>query len=220
MLKRLYDGVALFCLFNLLGLAGLTALLVSKETLTGEKLRSIAAILRGDEALSSAAGLPEESVAPNTETATAEAAQMTLQPDRDVQLMRLEAERIKAELDQRLALNNSILLRVSAERERLQQAKEATKRQRRQQLDKRQSEGFLKQIAIYDALTPKVAVEHLLALPDPDAAAGILLEMETRKAKKIVEAAKRGKQMEKMKSILQRIREVRRDRFDDLNAED
>ena len=55
-------------------------------------------------------------------------------------------------------------------------------------------------------------MQHLLALPEPDDAAKLLLEMNTRKAKKIVEAAKSGGQLTKMQNILRRVRQVAPDR--------
>ena len=72
----------------------------------------------------------------------------------------------------------------------------------------RETEGFAKQIAIYNGLTPKTALQHLLGLEDPDEAARILLAMKTRQAKKIIEAAKRGDQRKQMMAVLQRLREV------------
>ncbi len=216
--KRLYDGVALFALLNLLGLAGLTAFLVSRGGITGEKLRGVAAVLRGDESSPATPDGFEELVETAADSAGGGTAGAIPNTDRDVQIMRLEGERIKAELDQRLALNNSILLRVLAERERFQREKELANRQQQQQLVERQSEGFTRQIEIYNALKPKIALEHLLAMPDPNESARILLEMDTRKAKKIVETAKGGDQMQKMKTVLQRVREVRPERFDDLGS--
>ncbi len=133
--------------------------------------------------------------------------------------MRLEAERIKAELDQRLALNNSIMLRVTAEKESLQRQREEAVKREQAVAAERASEGFQKQIAIYEGLAPKVAVQHLLSLNDPEQAAKILMEMETRKAKKIVEAAKRGDQLARMQAILERVREVAPDRSRELASD-
>ena len=82
----------------------------------------------------------------------------------------------------------------------------------------RLEDGFKKQIAIYESLAPKIALEHLLAMPDPDEAAKILLEIQTRQAKKIVETAKRGDRMKRMKTILQRVREVAPDRSAELDS--
>ena len=77
---------------------------------------------------------------------------------------------------------------------------------------------FNKQVEIYGGLAPKIAVQHLLGLSDADEAARILLEMDTRRAKKIVEAAKHPEHMQQMKIILQRLREVAPDRSSELGT--
>lgn len=126
----------------------------------------------------------------------------------DLDIIRLESERVKAELDQRLALNNSILLKVASEREAFQRERQAiVDREKAGKPDDR-GEGFAKQVAIFETLTPKVAIEHLLAMTDPDDAARILVALEPRKAKAVIEAAKREDQSRQMKEILRRVRAV------------
>ncbi len=214
--RRAYDGVALFALLNLLVFGGLGAYLLWSGVIDGEKVRSIAAVLRGDE--------EEQQVEPQTEPAEASAERVEAASTEDViaasqrglEVMRREEQRIRAELDQRLALNNSIMLRVMTERQTFKEEQEATSDRDRAIEQRQETEGFKKQIEIYEGLAPKVAVEHLLGLADVDQAARLLLEMETRKAKKIIEAAKRPDQMESMKIILQRLGEAAPGRSDEL----
>jgi len=71
-------------------------------------------------------------------------------------------------------------------------------------------------VEIYNGLSPKVAVEMLLSMPEPDDAARILLAMDGRKAKKLVEAAKKINRMDTMQDVLQRVREVAPRRSDEL----
>lgn len=217
-LKRVYDGLVLFAVLNVLGLAGLGAFLVSTGAVNGEKLRRIVSVMRGEELDSDEVEQSEQPVETDEEAVPGAAAETVFEPEIDVQIMRLEGERIKAELDQRLALNNSILLRVMTERERFRGEQDEATRQQQLSTEQRSSEGFKKQIAIYEALSPKIALEHLLGISEPDEAAGILLEMNTRRAKKIIEAAKRGGQMAKMRVILQRVREVAPDRAGELDT--
>ena len=216
--KRVYDAVALFAMLNLLVAGGIIAYLLATGTVDAEKVHRVAAVLRGEsqpevtEPALEPSQKPVEVVEPaQTEDAIAES-QMNLE------IMRQEAERIKAELDQRLALNNSIMLRVMTEREAFQRENEAAAEREMEAVQQRQNEGFEKQLEIYEGLAPKVAVEHVLGLQDPDEAARILLDMDTRKAKKIVEAAKRPDQMQQMKAILQRLREVAPDRSSELQT--
>jgi hypothetical protein len=200
--RKAYDILAMFALLNAFGVTLLVALLVTGGTLDAAKARRIVAVLQGAEP---AADRP---------TGGAEGASkpaVTTEPvptSMELEIRRLEAERIRTELDQRLALNNRVLLKVTAERDRFQKERDEAARQARLAAEMRSSEGFQKQVAIFEALSPKVAASHLLAIAEPDEAARLLVEMDARKAKAIVEQAKSGPQMEKMKVVLQRVREV------------
>ena len=214
-LRQVYDAAALVAVLNLFGLVALGGLLVWSGAINGEKLRRIVGVLRGEE--------PPPVDALAVEAIEEEASDQTpleavAQSQMDLGIMRLEGERIKQELDQRLALNNSILLRVMTEREKFEQQRKENEAKQERASTQRQAEGFRKQISIYEALSPKVALKHLLDMSDPDEAARLLLEMTTRKAKKIVETAKSGDQLQKMKVILRRVRDVAPDRSAELEA--
>ncbi len=215
--KHVYDIVALFALLHVIAIFALGSFLIGTGALDSQKVRRVAAVLRGDDAAQEESKTPEEPPPTGTTTPTGEK-DIVAESQMDIEIMRREGERIKAELDQRLALNNSILLRVMTERERFQRERDEGARRQETAGKQRREEGFKKQLAIYESLAPKVAVEHLLAMSDPDEAARILLEMATRKAKKIVEVAKRGDQMGKMKVILRRVREVAPDRSQELET--
>lgn len=214
-IKRVYDAAALVAVLNMLALVVFGALLFTNGTVNGEKLQRMAGILRGEEptpADETAASVPTQTSGKKSVPKSLAEVQI------DSELLRLEEERIKAELDQRLALNNSILLRVMAQREQFQREQEETIRKRQLAKKQRQTTGFQKQIEIYEALSPKVALEHLLSMEDLDDAAKILLDMNTRTAKKIIEAGKRGKDLEKMKRILRRLRVVAPDKLEQLDG--
>ncbi len=219
--KRAYDGLALFALLNVLGVGALGMYLVGGGVLNADKGRRIVSIMRDEDVSLEEETVPEEPVEAETDVALHPAGtDAVVESQVDVEIIRRESERIKAELDQRLALNNSILLRVVTERERFQRELEEAGNRKEASSKERRKKGFKKQIAIYESLSPKVAIQPLLALPEPDDAARVLLEMDTRKAKKIIEAAKRGDQVEKMKQILQRVREVAPDRSAELDSEE
>ena len=216
-IRKAYDAVALLAVLNLLALGGLVAYIAGTGAIDGEKLREIAAVVRGDQG-------PQTQITPTDEqaeevaepAAPAGGGDALAESQVNLETIRREAERIKAELDQRLALNNSILLRVMTERESFNREREETQEQREASVEQRREDGFKKQIDIYESIAPKIAVEHLLAIPEPDDAARVLVQMNTRKARAIVEAAKRGNKMEKMKVILQRVREVAPERSAEL----
>jgi hypothetical protein len=220
-LRQAYDAAALFALLNMVALAALGLYMVGGGGVDAQKARRIAAVLRGEVpapvAMAAVGEKPEEDEA---EGEVAPVRDALAESQMNQEILRREGERIKAELDQRLALNNSILLRVVEKRETFRAEQEEAARQREASRAEQHREGFRKQIAIYESLAPKTAVEHLLALPDPDEAARILLEIQTRQARKIVEAAKRGNQLTKMRAILQRVREVAPDRSAQIGADD
>lgn len=214
--RRVYDGVALFALLNVAVVGGMTVYLVGSGALDARKIQRIASVMRGEErpVQGEAETAPVEAGAEASSTEAAPAAVIDTQLE--LEIVRREAERTREELRQRLALSNSILLRITAERENFRREREAAAQMARAQRRELETEGFEKQIAILGGVKAKTAVEHLLSLGDPDEAARILLAMDTRKAKKIVEAAKRPDQMEQMKSILRCLRDVAPDRATDL----
>ncbi len=221
LLKKTYDGIALFAVLNLLVIGGLGAYLIGSGALNGPALKRVAAALREEEAEEGegnevpVAGEGQESAGEQMAAAAPQGA-AAADGGPNLEIMRQEADRIKEELRQRLALNNGILLRITTERENFRKEREAAVRE--DQVDREQTEqvGFAKQVEILENLKPATAVEHLLAIGDSDEIARMLLEMETRKAKKIVEAAKQPDQMEQMKLALQRLREVAPSRSDEL----
>lgn len=207
LLRRLYDSAATFALLNLLVLGGIAAYAGFSGTLTADKVQAIAAILNGS--MPSPAHASTEMPAESTSAPSTDEPLAPIPPD-DVkdEILRREAERIKEELRQRLALNNSILLRVQAEREAFQKEQADAARLAAATARQRDTEGFRKQIEILEGLKPKAAVQHLLGQGDVDEAARLLVEMDTRKAQKIVQAASDPPQLQRMLNILQRLREV------------
>lgn len=217
LLRRTYDAVALFSMVNLLGLGALGIILFNRGALNSAKGRRILAVLRGQDLAEldrRAAGAAADHAAEQPDQGT----DVVTESEVGIEIMRREGERIKAELDQRLALNNSILLRVTAERDRIKHDRDELAREREASMQQRRADGFKKQIAIYESLKPKVAVHHLLALAEPDEAARILVEMNTGRARKIVEAAKEPDQLSKMLVILRRVREVAPERSAELDS--
>jgi flagellar motility protein MotE (MotC chaperone) len=218
-IKRTYDTIALVALLNMGAAAGILLWLVGSGAVNGEKIQRIAAVMRGEDQSDDLDTDAEQVGATDKAKDAASELPSVEESQRDAEIVRREADRIKEELRQRLALNNSILLRVTTERESFKKEREASREQAKAAKAYRETEGFTKQVAIYDSLTPKTAVEHLLGLDNADEAARILLVMKTRQAKKIIEAAKRGDQRQKMMVILQRLREVSPGRSMELAAE-
>lgn len=216
-IKRTYDLVALFVLLNVLGAGGLAGYMVSSGMLDGKALRAIGLVLKGKELVP----VRDDTEEPQTETP--DQIKKTLPPVRsddddidnadpqaqvEIEILQRESERIQVELEQKLNLINSMLLRVKNEREAFERERKQAKQADVAEKERRRDEGFEKQIAIFQSLSPKIAVKHLLGMSDPGEAAKILIALDTDKARKIVEAARRGDDLAKMEAILQRMRDA------------
>lgn len=222
-LRRAYDYIALFALLHVIALVGVAAYVVSTGTIDAEKARNIIKVVRGElpgDELAQDDGLGAGVVDAITASATVSGESVDASSQTDIEVMRLEATRIQAELAQRLALNNTIMLRVMTERESFQKERDNARQRQNATNERKRGQGFKKQLAILESLSPKIAVKHLMAMGNADEAAGLLLEMDTSRAKKIVESARRGDQMLKMQIILQRIAEASPVRSVDLSSDD
>lgn len=223
-LKRAYDAIALMALLNIVGLVGVVGVLAGTGTLTKDKAQSIVEIMRAPKPSATTTATPAgDGATPaagrgRTDSTTTSAASPALS-DMELEVVHREAERIKVEIDQRLALANGIMLKVRTEREAFRKDRDATAKQEQTAQARQQDEGFRKEIAIVESLSSKMALQHLLGLNDPDQAANMLMAMDTDRAKKIVESAKRGEDLARMKVIVQRLRDVRPSRGDEFRAE-
>ena len=207
LVRKTYDGVALVAVLNVVFVGGLLGYLYSSGAVDGEKLRKFVAVIRGaelatEEAAEEETTTEEAPLRTNTPLFTPATAQM------DMEAYRREADRIQEELRQRLALNNSILLRIATERKNFRLERAAAAKAAETEQKERRMEGFEKQIAILEGVKPATAIEYLLSLGDADESAVILMAMDDRKAKRIVEAAKKPAQRKQMSLILQNMKNV------------
>lgn len=206
MIGKVFAAASLFSVLNMAALVGLCVYGFATGAVDGKKLRDIGRVLRGESAFAAksatAAPVDQPKAAEATKPATGQ------ESDEQLEMAHREAERIRTELEQRLALSNSILLKVREEREAFRKEREEAAARSAAVADVQKQDGFQRQVTLLESLSPKVAIEHLLAMSDVDDAARALSSMSTAKAKKIVESAKRGAESEQMKTILRRMREV------------
>ncbi len=208
-MRKTYDAVALFSVLNVLVLAGFIAYLVGGGVLDGDKVQAIAAVMRGDAAEPMPGEEKDDADAPQEGMGIPDEGPVSYSASQiEREILQRESQRFKEELKQRLALNNSILLRISTEREAFRAERENAAKRDSDDAKRREGIGFSKQMDIYNQLAPRVAVQHLLAMENPDDAASVLLQIPSKKAKKIVEAAKRGDDLTKMMEVLRRVRKA------------
>lgn len=203
-LGRMYETLALLAVANIVALIGVTGYFTMNGTLTVERLRAAVAALWGEcKEIPLAAAKDQKENRAQSDTPSQAAVSVE-----ELDMMQREAERLKTEIDQRMALANSIMLKVKTEREAFRQEKDAADKQQVADRAKFQNEGFQKQLQILTALAPKTALGHILAMNDPDKAAQFLAAMEPLRAKKIIESAKRGEDSLRMKAIVQKMQDV------------
>lgn len=216
MIRRLYNLAAVVALLNMTALTAAIGVFVGNGTLSKTSMQRVVAVLRGQEEKATEPNTDSKEL-PTDDSTTMDSAPTpvvpTVQSPEDLEVLRREAERIAAELEQRRALTQSALLNITTQREAFEKEREEYRLEKeaaskRTSEATRESDGFRKQVEIFDGLNPKVAMEHLLGMNDPTEAALILSALETRKANKIVEAAKTSNQQQKMQEIMKRIRDV------------
>ena len=211
-IKKGYEAMALFAVLNWLGAAGLAMFLVSTSRVDGDMLRQVVAVLRHEDLATQ-----DDDAAASADAQSGDSQrQASVETRIEREVARSEGERVKAELEQRLATINRILLQVTKKREAFEEEVADAAKLEADRRAERQSDGFKKQLELFEAMTPKTALGHLLNLPNQDDAARILAQMDTRRGKKLIEAAKRGDDLTRMRIILQRVRDVSPERSDDL----
>lgn len=234
MLRRLYNVAAALALMHMLALAGAGVLLGSRGYLAPDKLRGVVQVLRG------------EAPAPGPPTGTEDAADAegnslgtpspganagpaaiaggggpgavdVAQVAQDAQeIAYREMERFKDEMDQRLALNNAIMLQITTRREALERDVQAFAQRQVSEVEVKDDEGFKKELEIFETLKPAVAMERLLGKGSVEDAARLMLQMDSRKVAKIIESAKTPSEKQRLQIILDRIREVAPEKLEDV----
>lgn len=205
-LRRAIDWLGLIAALNLFAFVAFAVYTVQSGALSLEKVRHFVAIMRDEIPIPGSQEDIEASSIADSEIAVI-ARNPLAETEVEKEILRREADRIKAELDQRLALNNTILLRVTTERERFRKEEADAARLRKARSRKQRSEGFKKQLAILESLSPRVASEQLLSM-EVEEASRFVMAMQTSRVKKIIESVKGSQDRDKLKVILRRMREA------------
>ena len=214
-MRRVYHLLALGALLNLLVLGGTGAYLFSKGHLSRDKILQMAEIARGDDTDEE---VEEDPVAPEEPSATATRVDLSTESQYAQEIAVREMQRFRDEMDQRMALNNKIMLQITTRREALEREIRAFQRRREQDVEVKDNEGFKKELEIFESLKPSAAMELMLSKGSVDDAAKLMLQMESRKVAKIIEAAKTPADKMKLATIQERMKEVSLDSADKTKA--
>lgn len=141
MIRKVVEILALLAVMNLFALGGLVAYAVSSNAINGDKLRHFVAVMRDEQPLPGDEQDEEDSTSDDSRKLVIPVDPVA-KTEMEKEILRREADRIKAELDQRLALNNSILLRVTSERERFRQEQANAAKDRKARTKKTPQRGF------------------------------------------------------------------------------
>ena len=214
-MRRVYHLLALGALLNLLVLGGTGAYLFSKGHLSRDKILQMAEIARGHDTDEE---VEEDPVAPEEPSATATRVDLSTESQYAQEIAVREMQRFRDEMDQRMALNNKIMLQITTRREALEREIRAFQRRREQDVEVKDNEGFKKELEIFESLKPSAAMELMLSKGSVDDAAKLMLQMESRKVAKIIEAAKTPADKMKLATIQERMKEVSLDSADKTKA--
>lgn len=197
---------------NILGMLSLLAVLIAvggavylavKGTLNGESLRTaVAAITTEPVEGEAAASQPAAASRPVIHNA---AAVHGTGPEGEAALMG-ELEMLRRQIANERAMVEAARLEVLRERERMEQQYQAWEASRQEELKASQQSGVQKELEYLASIRPAQALLLLRGKPEPEAAS-VLMAMETRKGKKIIELCKTPDDQQWCKRILELIRE-------------
>ena len=215
-LKKVYRVIALLALLNLLGVVGLVAFLVGTGRLSKADAEVIAKALRdpaAEQAEAEAAKVGEQKdTTGRTPTGEAE----PLPDSTEAEIRRRNLERVAMQAEHQLILANRQMLDVKRRQEELEQQMAEAKAEQQQIEQERTEEGFKKDLELMSMLKPSVALDSLLVRP-VDEAARIMMEIDARQGKKIIEtAAKDPRKWAMMLEIQRRLRDMSPDAADAL----
>ena len=202
-LKKIYNLVALFALLNVMAIGGLLAYLAGTGKLTAERVEHVAAVLRGELPTPQTAEAQEVGDAPPPTKSSDAIEREQLAEETN----RIQADRRRAVLDQQAATARAALLQVTRAREALERERAEFDAQQRNRQNQEKSAGFQKELALLSNMKPKTALEYLLRKPNEEAA-NILLLMDTRKAKRIIEGARAPLQKQRVGELLDLLSEI------------
>lgn len=207
--KRAYNYAAVIALVNCAAALGMMGYCAFSGTLNAGALRRAVQALRGETpSFGGESGVPAASVLLPEVGKGPHLDNLASKSQMEIEILYREAERVKVELAQRLALNKSILVQVENERDAFRRQQELQRRRQEESEKQVRDEGFERQVEIFQALSPKVAVHHLLGMSDAQEAAKILKALEPDRARKIIEAARRDPELSQMQAIVQKVRDV------------
>ena len=160
MIKKIYHAVALFALLNVVVIGGGAGYLYSTGDLTAERIEQVAAVLRGEwpQPQEAEAEVVEETADPTRSAESLDQGQV------EEELMRLRADRRRAELQQQAATVAAARLEVTRQREALERRDAEIRAQAKRREKEEESQGFKKLIPLLSVFFRADAFEQFIGV--------------------------------------------------------
>ena len=202
--KAIYQVICILAIANLVAVAGIIAFLFATDRLDAERVDQMAAVLRGEDLSERAPATPP--AAPTTQPAekkdTAET-QLARARERGDLAQRL-LERRGREVEDRQRLAEALMLDIVRRQETLAEERAALEAQQRKIQEERLRSGFLKELELLASVKPKVRKDLLAQKSDTDVVK-LMMEMDQRAGKQVIEACKRPEEKAWIGRILHQI---------------
>jgi len=191
-LGKFYQFVALVALIHSVAILVGVGLLAKSGKLNKESVLAIANVLGfGEDAdADESTDTKDLSTPPSDEPQKAKSSTAPVTNSVQEELARRSLQRAVTQAEHRRVLAQRAMLDVRRRREELERLAQQQTTKVETQTKQKAKEGFKKDLEILSSLKPKIALDSLLARSIDDAAQMMLL-METRQAKKIMEAARK-----------------------------
>ncbi len=200
MMKRVYQAVSMLAVAHIMLLLGGTAYLIASGMLTVERAELIAQGLGGEfpppEAETGNGDEEEESTGP-VEARIAQAQE-------EKEALRRLLEREVREVEDRQRLVDAAMLDVIRRQEQLEGERVAFAQQQEAIRAERLQSGFVKELELLSAAKPAARKELLRQKPDADVVK-LLMEMDERQGKQVIDACKTPEEVAWIARILHQI---------------
>ncbi|OWY72453.1 hypothetical protein B7486_05905 [cyanobacterium TDX16] len=200
-MKRFLTALALLSMINMAALAVVAGLAWSKDYLQRDRLRNAYAVLTGeadDETTTKPAGDESQRVITSSE-------RIKRNKDAD-EIARTELERRKREIQNGWDLLERQQLALLKSQESFEETKKRQREEQQRRAEEAGDEGLKKELDILSGLKAKDAKELLKLKADADVVR-IMLQMEPRKARKIVGECKKNEERLWIGRILEKLHE-------------
>lgn len=185
-IKKIYRMLALLALVHVVAIGVAVGYFAMSGKVTPDRVRAAIDVLRNESIPMDESAKQTPDVNANDE-ADSSAQARTVDADAE-ELRRLNLQRVRMHAEQQLILAKRQIMEARREREEFERRVAQFNASREQQSELVRGEAFEKELEILSQLKSKIALDRLLLLPVDDAAR-LLMQMDTRKSRKIIEAA-------------------------------